>query len=57
MSRIRSAINTTVDPKLHDAIKEWMAAQPVAPTMSAVVERALIEFLENHGRRGRKAAR
>lgn len=54
MSRIRVPINTTVDPAIRDRIARWIEQQPVAPNLSAVVERALIEFLEKHETKARK---
>ena len=48
MPRVNKPVNTTLPPDLLAELDEWIGAQPVQPTRSAVIQAALREFLSKH---------
>lgn len=48
-NRTGKPINVWVTDELHDAVEEFRSAQRVKPTMTDVIELAILEFLTREG--------
>ena len=52
MPRIKKPLGTAIDPELRERVDTWISKQEFPPTLTAVLETALREFLER--REGKK---
>lgn len=48
MGRLKKPLPVAIDPELAKELDEWIAAQPVPPKRTAVIEAALRLFLKEN---------
>ena len=49
MGRNKKMVSYALDPAVLTKLEAWIAQQPVPPSKTAVVEKAITEFVERNG--------